>query len=166
MEKLKPCPFCGSKAESDTDFYTKRAKVYCVSDTCDAVPCVVDPNLKMAIEKWNCRDPFSIQFPLKQLDVMLAYATLGEMQSSGEPVEVVVAALQCVIRTARELTKEELTEVRDELARLREVSIDAAIAKMRASGVTEEHIALIRRNAEEWAASMKKPLAPFAREVM
>lgn len=54
-EKLKPCPFCGGKAETDYGcFRYESFFVYCLD--CGAYLC--DPNIdseKGVIEKWNKR---------------------------------------------------------------------------------------------------------------
>lgn len=53
MKKLKPCPFCGSKAEirEDGDFL----KVQCMGVGCYASMRCISKNKELVIAKWNER---------------------------------------------------------------------------------------------------------------
>ncbi len=56
MEKLKPCPFCGGKAEMLIDEYSVSRKEYLVACTeCDGMVERWRETKEEAVEQWNRR---------------------------------------------------------------------------------------------------------------
>ena len=56
MIKLKPCPFCGSKAITLTSVYSDLHQVGCSNLSCKVLPQTWDyDTLEEAIEAWNRR---------------------------------------------------------------------------------------------------------------
>lgn len=57
--KLKPCPFCGSKAKLSPDWNPLRRRelytVECTKEDCNALINHMELTPEMAIEKWNRR---------------------------------------------------------------------------------------------------------------
>ena len=60
MEELKPCPFCGSKAISESDIPVEFLHaVCCVNNTCPVKPFVVGKTMQEVTERWNTRKPMT-----------------------------------------------------------------------------------------------------------
>lgn len=58
MEELKPCPFCGAEAISESDIPVEFLRVVgCGNTTCPVKPFVVGKTIQEAAERWNTRKP-------------------------------------------------------------------------------------------------------------
>ena len=56
MLELKPCPFCGGRAEVFTAPASGRVTVWCANDRCGVKPFTMyTTSVKEAVEAWNRR---------------------------------------------------------------------------------------------------------------
>ena len=54
--ELKPCPFCGGRAEVFTANWSKRVTVWCSNPECGVKPFTMyTESLREAVENWNRR---------------------------------------------------------------------------------------------------------------
>lgn len=60
MEELKPCPFCGAAAISESNIPTKGLHAVCCENAeCPVKPFVVGMTMEEASKRWNTRSPMT-----------------------------------------------------------------------------------------------------------